>query len=1148
MKFSFLLLVFLCAATLTFAQAPQMFTYQAIARDYTGEPVTNQRIGVRLSIIKNSVGGEMVYSEIHYQTSNNFGLVNIKVGDGIFEYGDFSEIDWWAAPHYVKVEMDLTGESNFELVGTTQLLSVPYALYANHAGNISDADSTNELQNLTLNGNELGISGGNTVTLNPDDADADPQNELITNAVLAGNILQITDAGGVQNIDLSPLADNQTLAYDAANYILSIAEGNTVDLSNLLNDPDHDPDNELIASALLQGNLLKITDAGATHTIDLSVFADDQNLSFDAENAILSLEEGGTVDLGKLINDADADPTNEIQTLSVLDNQISISDGNTIEILRKLLEDVDKDTRVEVEYISDEDQIRFFAGGNEIFRLNQSGRIEILGENVFIGENTGEANSSGNQNTFLGYQSGIANSSGSQNLFLASQSGYSNQTGSSNVFAGNNAGYSNTGGNHNAFFGWQSGYSNTSASENAFFGSTSGYANATGNRNLFAGFAAGYSNLSGSHNTAVGYQAAFGAETGSENVALGTQAAFSNLSGKYNTLIGFQSAYNLLADGNLMAGYKSGFSSTWAQNNVFLGREAAYHNQTGSKNLIAGAFAGYSSLAGENNVFLGYQSAYTNTGDFNAVLGGESLLNNSSGSRNVMLGYQSGFNNFSGSGNIFIGYRAGYNQTASDKLVIENSASETPLIYGEFDNDLLVFNSKVSISTATPPAETLEVGGAIKISTTSLSNAGTIRWNGTNFQGYDGSQWKDLDKQFPIDLQDQDADTRIAVEETTDDDIIRLFAQANEWWRFLPTGQFEFLTENIAIGENSGENQTSAVGNVWVGRQSGKNVSTGSYNVFLGTESGLSATAGSENAFFGYQSGLTTSDGNQNTFVGTASGYSNQSGSANVFLGYKAGYNETASHRLYIANSATDNPLIYGEFDTQNLIFNANLGIKTPAAPLEALEVNGGIKIGNTTYTNEGTLRWNGSNFEGFDGTSWRILDMQYRSEIRDADNDTRLSLEENADDDTLRLFVGGTERLKIGGKALELPGTNVFVGEKSGQIAAGENNVFVGAAAGRNNASGSGNVFIGNNAGENETGSNRLYIANSATTEPLIYGEFDNNELKVNGKTHINNVLRLVPRATPPDSPQTGDMYLGTDDKLYIYLSTGEWKALAFQ
>lgn len=125
--------VLLCAAV--FAQAPQAVNYQGIARDGAGNALLSQLLGLRLSIHQGSATGTIVYQETHTPTTNNFGLYTTQIGMGAPVTGTFSAIAWAAGPYFLEIEMDITGGSNYVAAGTSQLISVPYALYAETAGN-----------------------------------------------------------------------------------------------------------------------------------------------------------------------------------------------------------------------------------------------------------------------------------------------------------------------------------------------------------------------------------------------------------------------------------------------------------------------------------------------------------------------------------------------------------------------------------------------------------------------------------------------------------------------------------------------------------------------------------------------------------------------------------------------------------------------------------------------------------------------------------------------------------------------------------------------------------------------------------------------------------------------------------------------------
>ena len=117
------------------AQVPQKFNYQAIARNSNGDVISNQTICLRLSIRDISPTGTIVYQETHTKATNQYGLVTLEVGGGNISIGNFSSINWSIGAKYIQVEIDPNGGTNFINVGTPQLQSVPFALYAGDSQN-----------------------------------------------------------------------------------------------------------------------------------------------------------------------------------------------------------------------------------------------------------------------------------------------------------------------------------------------------------------------------------------------------------------------------------------------------------------------------------------------------------------------------------------------------------------------------------------------------------------------------------------------------------------------------------------------------------------------------------------------------------------------------------------------------------------------------------------------------------------------------------------------------------------------------------------------------------------------------------------------------------------------------------------------------
>src|SRR6056297_2984353 len=141
MKKLILLFALLLSVNLIFAQVPQGIKYQAVIRDSNGEVLSEQNVALRISILQSSTTGSTVYSEEHAAQTNIHGLVNITIGEGTILSGDFSAIPWEAGPFFVKIEMDPEGGTSYTEMGTSQLLSVPYALYSGQSGEVAQYNS-----------------------------------------------------------------------------------------------------------------------------------------------------------------------------------------------------------------------------------------------------------------------------------------------------------------------------------------------------------------------------------------------------------------------------------------------------------------------------------------------------------------------------------------------------------------------------------------------------------------------------------------------------------------------------------------------------------------------------------------------------------------------------------------------------------------------------------------------------------------------------------------------------------------------------------------------------------------------------------------------------------------------------------------------
>ncbi|MCD4697997.1 MAG: hypothetical protein K8S16_17370, partial [Bacteroidales bacterium] len=233
------------SALVLFAQSPQAFKYQSVVRDNAGEIMANQSVKFRISIRTSSAGGAVVYQETHPVITNGFGLANLNIGEGTPVSGTFISIDWGTGTKFMEVELDPSGGSSYLSMGTSQLISVPYALYSENTANTDDADADpgNELNtSVNLNGTNLEVTdaGGTIITdltSLQEDADADPTNELNTSVNLNGTDLEVTDAGGTITTDLTSLQDdadadpaNELQSLNLSNDTLYLSQANSLHL------------------------------------------------------------------------------------------------------------------------------------------------------------------------------------------------------------------------------------------------------------------------------------------------------------------------------------------------------------------------------------------------------------------------------------------------------------------------------------------------------------------------------------------------------------------------------------------------------------------------------------------------------------------------------------------------------------------------------------------------------------------------------------------------------------------------------------------------------------------------------------------------------------------------------------------------------
>ncbi len=204
MKQLFTILIAGLITVSAFAQAPEKMSYQAVIRDANSLLVTNQIIGIQISVLQGSATGTAVYVETQTPSTNINGLVSLEIGNGIVVSGVFNTIDWANGSYFVKTEIDPTGGTNYTIIGTSQLLSVPYALHSKTADALSS--TLTETDPIFVASPSSSITNTNISNWNIDninDADSDPVNEIQTIS-RTGTTVTLSNGGGTFQDSVRP--------------------------------------------------------------------------------------------------------------------------------------------------------------------------------------------------------------------------------------------------------------------------------------------------------------------------------------------------------------------------------------------------------------------------------------------------------------------------------------------------------------------------------------------------------------------------------------------------------------------------------------------------------------------------------------------------------------------------------------------------------------------------------------------------------------------------------------------------------------------------------------------------------------------------------------------------------------------------------
>ena len=598
------LLLFMLSFIPAFSQAPEGFNYQALLRDASGTVKTDASVSVTISILQSSASGSPVFSETHHTTTNSQGLINLEVGS--VNPGDFEVIDWADGPYFIKIEVD-----GIEM-GTSQLLSVPYALYAKSSGTGAGTETDPVFTAHPANGIEANdITQWNTayswgnhdglyhpVSWLPAWNDI-PGKPSFTTVATSGSFADLnskptTLAGyGITDAMNTAHPANGISAANIANWNSAYGWGNHASAGYASGIHVHS------AGDITSGTLK--ADRGGT---GISSYTDGNYLRAGTAS---SLQQRTPVQVLTDIGAAAASHTHEgLYTGTGASGKLTFWTGTSGLSYNSNLHWDNTNGRLGIGTASP-GRMLDVEGDIEIntLRIGRGGGDKV--SNTTMGSAALCLNTSGEYNTASGYGSLFLNNVGSGNSAFGYRALASNTEGDQNTAEGKDVLYSNKKGSRNTAIGYEALMSNVDAVNNTAMGNEALRVNTSGYQNTATGAYALFRNVNGFENTSNGCGALSYNVEGNANTALGAWALYSNTSGSANVAVGkWALRYNT------SGGY-----------NVGIGSSALENLRSGTNNIAIGNLANVPSNTGNNQIrmgntaitYAGIQVAWTVTSD-----------------------------------------------------------------------------------------------------------------------------------------------------------------------------------------------------------------------------------------------------------------------------------------------------------------------------------------------------------------------------------------------------------------------------------------------------------------------------------------------------------------------------------------------------
>jgi hypothetical protein len=635
------------------AQAPDSLSFQAVIRAEDGTLLADQSVSARVGIYQGAEDGTKVFEETHTATTNSNGLLTLLIGGGTNVTGDLSTIDWGAGPYFIKREIDPNGGTDYVISGTSQFLSVPYALYAASGGSADNMGNHTASQDLDMNGNVITDLAGSTGDANPLKIEVRRDSQDIYIQSYDEIYITTFDSIGVNDPDGNPYSTSGDIELISGDDLIIKTLGDDIEITA----QDH---LDLVAlddiEIIAEGDNITInnknTSVGEDDDLD---FISDDDINLTADDEIVLEGDNITIESTSTSQNTIIKSGNDIELIFNDDDDdfVEIWRGSTFlytlpnvrgEVGQILLRDRDGMS----EYHSDWSPYKFpltDGSSGQVLQTDGSGNVTwatsggasklddlsdatktsnfslILGATNHPIQNISTGSL---YNTAVGHAvlNSINSSTASYNVAIGGRTLFSLTTGKNNVAVGYNSASNLTTGERNIGIGYHAlkGTSNSAYYNNVVIGSYAFENVTTGGNNTVVGDAALSKGTTSSSNTIVGGAAANETTTGVGNVAMGNYALWKNQEGNFNTAIGYHSmragavpSSNLYSTQYVTALGASSGDFNQGDNNTYLGAK------TGGTNFDTGT-------TGDNNTYIGFEAAPSSGTVSNEITLGNSAI------------------------------------------------------------------------------------------------------------------------------------------------------------------------------------------------------------------------------------------------------------------------------------------------------------------------------------------------------------------------------------------------------------------------------------------------------------------------------------------------------------------------------------------